>query len=340
MENQAGAGGVIGITVIDAPDLTSAVALKTPFDATADKVGQRSVISFPVQAGRRYGLVDLRPVESFGNEPVVEFLQPDGTPSTSASLTNTVGFVGPFLATATGTAKVVLEQLDGLVLDERVELIEVGDLRPVVVPVTIGVTSKIVRTDPTQISRFTFTGAAGTRVALDVSSFSYPGAVTMRLRLGDRVLAEKSVTSSTAMIDPVRLDASGTWTVEIDAPRADVGGLAVRVRAVTDIVRAIAVDGASQSFTLTQPGQRALLTFSRTSGRRFRVRVTDPTLAALTLRVLGPDGSVVQTCALGTGTVPTRFCSEVFPSSSGNYTIVFDPPGQTLGSLTIAVISA
>jgi len=332
--------GAIGITVIEAPDLTSAVALNLPFDAVAGKVGQRDVVSFPVEKGKRYGLVDVRSFDTFGREPLVEFIQPDGSTGVGGTLRNDAAFVGPFVASATGTARVVLIQLDGALLDERVKVVEVNDLAPVMVPSVLGTTSRIVTTGPTQVSRFTFSGTVGARITTEVFSFSYPSPVTMRFRLGDRVLTDVRVTSTTAFIDPIRLDATGTWTVEIDAPRADVGGLALRLRAVTDIVRSIVVDGASQSFTLTQSGQRALIVFPRSAGRRVRVRVADANPTQMTLRVLGPDGAVVQTCTLASSNISPRFCEVLNPPTTGNYTVVIDPLGIALGAATIGVISA
>ena len=76
-------GGGIGIQVVEVPDLTAFVALNTEFHATALKPAQRVVLSFPVVAGRHYGLLDVAPPDVFGAEPDVEFLQPDGASARS-----------------------------------------------------------------------------------------------------------------------------------------------------------------------------------------------------------------------------------------------------------------
>ena len=166
--------------------------------------------------------------------------------------------------------------------------------------------------------------------------FSYPHPVSVQFVRpdGTSLGTARKVGASTTFLDPIRLDASGTWRVVVSAPDPDAGAMRVLLRSVTDQNATLTVGGAGVLFVFNQPGQVARVSFTRTAGQPFVLHFVGSTLVNTPVRVYPPGTASFLSCTVGAGNLT---CPMHTASTTGTYVAIIDPPGENLGLTFVSV---
>jgi hypothetical protein len=194
---------------------------------------------------------------------------------------------------------------------------------------------------PGQNGALTFSGSAGQRVSVYISSVSMTAVVSVRNASGT-VLDSATVTALPGFIEPVTLPATDTYTLFVDPTGTATGSVTLNLYDVTaDVSGTITIGGSAVNVSTTSPGQIATYTFSGTNGQQITVNATSSnfrtpanTVSTVTVKLLKPDGTVLtskissgSTFSLTTQTLPT----------TGTYTVVVDPTQANTGSGTLNI---
>lgn len=215
------------------------------------------------------------------------------------------------------------------------------DTTTVITPVTLGVASPVVTTHLDQAVAFTFNGVVGQKISTKALAFSYSGAsasVKFLRPAGSQLGTTRTISATSSFLDPVRLDANGTWTVLVaptGMPRS--GSMQVKFANVPDVTGALVVGTTIRSFTLGTAGQIARFTFTRSAGQTFRVRFAGSTFSGAAVTIAPPLGTPAALCTLDAGALDCPLHTATLP---GTYTVVVNPPGERTGSATIAVTTS
>ncbi|MFJ4095874.1 hypothetical protein ACIPYS_30140, partial [Kitasatospora sp. NPDC089913] len=199
--------------------------------------------------------------------------------------------------------------------------------------------STLTTTVPGQNGAWTFTGTAGQRVYLDLSGGTFTSLkaeVSVLKPDGSAFLASQYCGTSCGF-DTTTLPVGGTYTVVLRSSGGVAGSLTAKAWAVPAVpATAVATDGTASRATVATPGQNSVWTFTGTAGRRVLVDLSGGTLDGLKAKVsvLKPDGSVwrgAQYCG------DACFFDTTALPADGTYSVVFDPQGAAVGSLTAKV---
>ena len=201
---------------------------------------------------------------------------------------------------------------------------------------------------PGQNGTVTFTGTAGQRIALGMSNVTIGSSSCCSARVsitkpdGTTLVFATPVGTSGGFLDTRALPVSGTYTILVDPQAADVGSMTLTLYDVPpDMSASITPGGPAVTVSMGPvPGQNALVTFSGTAGQRIALSMSNVTIGTSTccsarVSVANPDGSsLVYATPVGRngGFLDTR----VLPAS-GMYTILVDPQGTDLGSMTLTL---
>jgi YD repeat-containing protein len=269
----------------------------------------------------------------------VTIYNPNGTGL--ATTTGGVGTSGAFIDTqtllATGTYTILVDPSLTYTGNMTLTLYEVpADLTGTIVPggssvpVTIGT--------PGQNARLTFSGTAGQRVSLNMTSITISVSSVYIYKPDGSTLTSMSVgiPPYSAFIEPQTLPATGTYTIFMSPTSNLTGSMTLTLYEVQDVTGTITIGGSAAQVTISVPGQTGSLTFSGTSGQQVTVHVTNNTMSTVTVKLLKPDGSTLTSSTsssssfnLNTQTLPT----------TDTYTITIDPSGANTGSMNVSVTS-
>ena len=193
-----------------------------------------------------------------------------------------------------------------------------------------------------------FNGAAGQRVSLRLSDVTIGTSTCCSARVsitkpdGSALVFATPVGTSGGFLDTRSLPVSGLYTILVDPQGADVGSMTLTLYDVPpDVSASISPGGAPLTVSMGPvPGQNALVRFSGVAGRRVSLAMTNVTIGTSTccsarVSIAKPDGStLVFATPVGTsgGFLDTRSVPV-----SGQYTILVDPQGTDLGSMTLTL---
>jgi YD repeat-containing protein len=181
---------------------------------------------------------------------------------------------------------------------------------------------------PGQRARLTFTGTAGQRLTLGFPDASPFDSITVTNPDGTTLAAYTGSSDLSLVMPP--LPTTGSYSILVDPRYADTRNMTLTMS--EEINGSIVIDGAALPLTLTRVGQVARVTFTATAGQRLNLAITNANLST-NLAILKPDGSTWGTSSVGNGSV-----IDTAPApSTGMYTLVFNPPGATTGSLTLTL---
>jgi hypothetical protein len=190
----------------------------------------------------------------------------------------------------------------------------------------------VTTTAPGQNARLTFAGSSGETVGLTVSGVTILSGTVSILRPDGTTLVTKSFSTNGAFVDGTPLPVTGTYTAVVDPSDALTGSATLKLADVTaDITGTISAGGPPVSVTTTAPGQNVRLTFAGSAGQSVSLQLTGVTVASGTLSFLRPDGTTLAVKGFSAG---TTFVDPVALSAGGTYTILIDPTGAAVGSLT------
>jgi YD repeat-containing protein len=218
------------------------------------------------------------------------------------------------------------------------------DVAPdVVAPITPnGSPVTVTNTSPGQDGRLTFTGTAGRRVSLKLSSPSYPnapfgsyaGAVSIIRPGGANLLSPTMYTMNGIFVDSQLLPDSGTYTILINVDTTLIGSVNAVLYDFVHVTGTITPGGAAVTATTTSPGQNIVLTFNGTAGQRVSLQTSNTTIAAGYITVRKPDGfSLMESPIIGS----SRYLDAATLPASGTYTITVDPNGENTGSIVLTL---
>ena len=331
--------GQVQVTVYDiAGDVTAAAApgggAVTVSVATP---GQNAIVSFPGTAGQRVYFGFSGGTFGSSSNAKASVRRPDGTTLLApVNCGSSCSFDTTTLA-VTGTYTVLVDPQSFSIGSLAVQLYEVpADATASVTaggaPVTMTTTA------PGQNAAATFTGVTGQRVFFDFTAgtFGSSSNATVAVRKPDgTALVSAANCGSSCVFDTRTLPADGTYTIYLDPTGTLVGSLTVQLSAVpADATAAVVPGDTAVTLATTVPGQNGVFTFSGTASQRVSFSFTAGTFGSssnATVTVRKPDGTALvnatscgSSCWIDTRTLPV----------TGAYTILMDPAGARVGSLT------
>ena len=263
----------------------------------------------------------------------VSIIKPNGAVLVAA-MTMSVGggFIDTVAIPTTGTYTILVDLQGPATGDVTLTLYDVP--ADVTGTIAFGVPRTITTTVPGQNASLTFTGSAGQVVSLVMAG----GCCTTRISLlkpnGTLLVSPGSFGAAGGFLDATTLPNNGTYTIAIDPQGAATGALTFTLHTVPSDVTGTLSYGVPASFATAVPAQNIRLTFAGTAGSRVSFRL-DPSCCTTRISLLRPDGSVAASIS-SFGTSPA-FLDPVSLPTSGTYTMLLDPQGSSVGSMTATV---
>ena len=173
--------------------------------------------------------------------------------------------------------------------------------------------------------RLTFSGSTGQRLTIGTVNATRQATYSVLNPDGSQLVSQL-LESGTLTMPP--LPTTGTYTILIDPDHGIP--MSVTVALSSDITGTIVIGGAAAPVTITEPWQRARLTFDATTGQRLDLGVTGSTLPNWRTTFLAPDGSTVMSQIGGNGNsaVHTPLLTQ-----TGTYTLILEPTDPSTGAL-------
>lgn len=322
-------------------ELTGSLTVGTPQSINATRNGQSARYTFAGTIGDSVGIRFFGLTTSPASLTVtVTVLRPNGSVLTSAnvSTSNAVVLNLATLAT-TGTYSVVVEPFYGQPWSGLLS-IDAG------VPISVNGTSQ---TPTSSVAgepiRYAFDGSSGQRLELGMAGLSYasPSASTTAVSLhapdGSLLASASCATSGAASCEAVaNLTTTGKHAIVVSPPSASLitaGALSVS----TPATGALVIGDPAQTVTIARPGQTARFAFSGTAAQLLRLSWSGASVSSgstVTVSVLKPDGSTLNSSSLGNGATGSLDVTAL--PTTGTYTVVFDP--SVAGTLSVPVTLA
>ena len=343
-----GAAGSFPVTVHLAPVKRGVITPGTPRPVTLAEPGQRIRLTFTGVVGRPVvALLDRIVWLAPGQGTLAgRLVRPDG----SVLDGSVEGTQVTAMAVTTGR---VIDQAGTWVLEIEVSGDFVArfsasvDLVPdTVVPTAIGTTTPVTLDGRGGNVVLPFTATVGTRLGLTLGPLgALEAALNWSVRRPDgTLLFGEGVGDRRFLVTDKPLDVTGEWAVVLDPSGLQAGSTTVRLNTVTDVSAPLTL-GVPMTLDFADPGQVYRLTVpSLAVGRRVAVHLTGgsfssalaggPVPALLQPVWLDPTGRDANTApALGALGVPGWL--EQRSSRSGTWTLVLDPFGDQVGTVTL-----
>lgn len=293
---------------------------------TANKIG---LMLFDGVANRRISLNITG--STFANSSV-SILTPSGSTLTSAGGSNL--FFDVQTLPVTGTYSIFLNPFANTGSDT----FTLYDVPPDVTgPITTD--GSIVNTStatPGQNASLTFTETAGHRISLYITNSTYNTCSTTIYKPdGTSLAVSQCAQPYFYFVDVQTLATTGTYSILVDPLGTSTGGISLNLYDVpADPSASVTIGGSAATLTTTTPGQNAQVTFAGTTGQGATVHVTGNTMSRIVVKLLKPDGT--QLTSSDSSNSSFNLASQTLPVD-GTYTIVIDPYGTSIGSITISV---
>lgn len=326
--------GAVTVQVYDAPVIpTVPITLDGAKTTLTTAVpGQNSSVSFPAQAGQRVSI--LASGNTYGSFPAVYYRSSNGftVPATGGfDGSGGGGFFNPVTLPAAGVWTVWVDP--GYLRTGSVTL-QVYDVpADVSARADPGAAAVTVRTvAPGQGAALTFAGESGQRLIVDLFDGDFPaGEVQVLGPDGSRLKTVPSCSSRCTFELPL-LDATGDYRVLFPAERTVMRMTGRTLVASTEAKATVVVGGPEVTFTTTL-GQKAVVSFAGTAGRKVTVTASLPGYEFVSNDAVlrDPSGTVVNT--QGYCYNPCVFAAVVLPTT-GTYTMTFTPSTGFAGPIT------
>jgi hypothetical protein len=323
---------------------TPIVAGGAPVTVTTTTSGQNATLTFSGTAGQRVSLVmsDVTMGGSTCCGTKVSLLRPDGTALVRPTYVGTLGgFFDTKVLPVNGTYKIFVDPQGTVTGSMTLQLYNVPP--DVTGPIPFGgAPTQVDLGTPGQNARLSFSGAVGRRVSVDVGGVTLASVKVSVLRPdGTAVAAALTINHNGGFLGPYTLPVAGTYKVFVNPVRAATGSATLALYDVPpDVTGSIAPGGASQSVTLTTPGQNARLTFSGTVGQRVSLKLSAVTIGSSTccgakVSIVKPDGTLLlPKLSFGTNGL---FVEPLALPVTGTYKLVLDPQLAATGGATAQV---
>ncbi|WP_440068100.1 VWD domain-containing protein [Streptosporangium sp. OZ121] len=327
----------LGVTSIPA-DVSAPITIGgPPVDLSLTAPGQKGAWTFTGTAGQRVFLSFTD--ATFGSyvNADVSLKKPDGSVLRSWTMCGTGCFLDTVTLPVSGTYTVALAQRDASVgkLTAKITTVAADVSRQVP---TNGTAVALTTVDAGQNGGWTFAGTAGQRMSFRFTAGTFDSFlhafVSVRKPDGTN-LVNQNFCGDSCFIDVTELPASGTYTIVFDPSAERTGSLSVGVTQISaDTSATVTVGGPAVPLATTVPGQNGVWTFAGLAGQHVSFGFTGGTFDSLydaTVSVRKPDGAtLVNTAYCGTS---CSLAPAILPVD-GDYTIVLNPEGSKVGSLS------
>ena len=321
-----------------------------PVTVTTHSANENAWLFFDGQAGQRVSL-KLSNV-TIGPSPCcstyVTITKPDGSALGAVTLVGTNGgFVDTRTLPMTGRYRILVDPQATATGSMTLTLYDVPpDTSATIAP--SGPPVSVSTTVPGQNAVATFTGAASQRVSLALTNVTIGASSCCSARVsilkpdGSTLVFATPFGTSGGFVDTKTLPVSGTYTILVDPQLADTGSATLTLYDVPPDVTAPITPG-GQPVTVSMgpvPGQNAVLSFTGTAARRIALNMSNVTIGTSSccsarVSILNPDGStLVYATPIGRN---GGFLDTKALPVSGTYTILVDPQGTDLGSMTLTL---
>ncbi|GAA3597812.1 hypothetical protein GCM10022419_096440 [Nonomuraea rosea] len=319
--------GSISLRLFEVPAaVTGTVAIGSPSTLTTTVPGQNASWSFAGTAGQRVAFG----VSGLAGSAYASISKPDGTRLFGSTYCPTACAFDSTTLPATGTYTLLVDPADVRTGSVTVSAIA-GDVTG---SLTVGGGAvKLTTTGPGQRAYWTFAGTAGQRIAFALTDGTFSGAYASVRKPDGTDLFRSTWCKASCAFDTVSLPADGTYTVAVDPSNTAVGSISALVTE-GDATGTLTPGADPVKLTTTGPGQVATWSFAGTTGQRIAFALTGGTFSSAYALVRKPDGTELfdstfckASCAFDTLTLP----------ADGTYTVVLDPSGTTVGSISAQV---
>ncbi|WP_103954569.1 VWD domain-containing protein [Nonomuraea solani] len=319
--------GSISLRLFEVPAaVTGTVAIGAPSTLTTTIPGQTVSWSFAGTAGQRVAFG----VSGLAGSAYASIANPDGTRLFGSTYCSKACAFDTTTLPATGTYTLVVDPTDVRTGPITASVIE-GDVTGAL---TVGgAPVKLTTTGPGQRAYWTFAGTAGQRIAFALTDGTFSGAYASVRDPGGTDLFRSTYCKASCAFDTVSLPVDGTYTVVVDPTNTAVGSISAQVTE-GDATGTLTAGGDPVKLTTTGPGQVATWSFAGRAGQRVAFALTGGTFSNAYALVREPDGTELfdstyckASCAFDTVSLPV----------DGTYTVVLDPYGTAVGSISAQV---
>src|SRR2546423_2841218 len=331
------ATGSLTLTLYDVPadaggtitpgGASSSISISTP--------GQNGRVTFTGAAGER---ISLNFTNASFSLALASILNADGSQLVSNRYIGTSGgFIDATTLPAAGTYSIVLDPQGPATGSATLTLYDVPP--DAGGPITAGGASVTASTSvPGQNVRLTFSGTAGQRVSMGISSVTFSSAYASLLGPDGSPVGGSTFFGPgfASFMDTRTLPSNGTYAIVVDPPGTATGSATFTLYNVPpDITGTIAPGGAAARVDMGTPGQNAKLTFSGTAGQRISLNIGSSSFSSGYMSIANPDGSSLVNNTLF-ATTPQFVDTRTLPAT-GTYTVTIDPQGSATGGATFTL---
>jgi YD repeat-containing protein len=317
-------------------DVTGTITAGTPITATTTTVGQNALYTFSGTAGQQITVNITNSTFAGCLSLTARVLNPDGSTLGSSSTCGSTLLLDSLTLGTTGTYTVVIDPQGTATGSATVLLSSFSDITGTITP---GTPVSVTTTAIGQNARYTFTGAAGQQVSINMSGSTYVGCNAVVVSIvkpdGTTLGSAGICNGTTGFLDSQTLPAAGTYTVRVDPQGTTTGSVTVLLNTFADVTGTITA-GTALTTTTTTAGQNALYTFSGTLGQQVSINLSSSTYVgcnAVVVSIVKPDGTTLGSAGICNGTA-SFLDSQTLPTT-GTYTVKVDPQGTTTGSVTV-----
>lgn len=338
--------GSMTLRLVDVPlDVTGSITPGgPPVTVTTTAAGQNGLLTFSGTTGQRISMKVSGVAMTGGSNNVdVSIKKPDNiTLASIGSISSSGSFFDVQTLPATGTYTVLVDPRDTSYGSVTLTLYEVppdvtGNITAGGLPVTL--TTNV----PGQNGLLSFNGTAGQRITLNIGDVllteNGQADVFIKNPDGTNLATANFVGSSGKFINTQTLPVTGVYTILVNHRSSTTGSLTLTLNDVTaDVSATIVPGGPPITVTTTDIGQNVQVTFDGNVGQRISLKISGVTMTGgngyVDVAIKKPDGSSLATNGFinSSGFIDTR----VLPVS-GTYTILVDPQGTNIGSVTLTL---
>ncbi len=325
------------------------IAMDSPIIVSVPIPGQNPWWTFTGTAGQRISLnitgANLPMACPWCQAAYVYIYKPDGQTLVSGTWANGTGiFIEPLELPVSGTYTLLLDPQGGGTGRATIGLYNVppddqGSISADGIPVFANLAvpgQKIIRS---------FAGTQNQIVSLHALNSTFGcGTGSVSIRAPDNSsLGSINFCNGQQFLEPVTLSETGTYSLRVDGSGPSTGQVTTTLYTVVDVTEAITVDGPPVTVNITTPGQRALLTFTATSGQLINIEGSNSTFpdqgfsCGISLTILSPSNAVLGPQG---GSCSAQFSLGGYPlPTDGTYTLMVDPGVDGLGQVTLRLVS-
>jgi subtilisin family serine protease len=334
VDPQGAATGSLTLTLYAVPpDATASTTPGATGAAVQNTVpGQNMRVTFPGTAGER---IVLRVSASSLSTARLTLQGPTGATVGNLMVFGVAGlFVDTQTLPSTGTYTLLVDPQGAITGGATLAVADVPpDAAAAITPG--GATVSLSMPAAGQNGSATFTGAAGERVSLRITSTISFALVTIQKPGGGALTTQAAVGTAGGFVDTVTLPAAGIYAIAVDPQQANTGTVGLTLYDVpADATAAATVGGAAVTIAMPVPGQNGAVTFSGTAGQTVTIKLGSAALSQSKVTVLRPDGTALVAAQYIFSTGKTF---QATLDASGTYTIAVDPQQAVTGSMTVTL---